>query len=144
MEISHRSKYSLCQLLEELNRTDATLLLEKHGIPTQDDWRRQPWILTVRDHLIEASAERVGNVLQELARTAGSFRNNVTPRHIFDERWDDLVLCLSLDGFVVPLDEYDRPLKCFVPIEPQLEGVNLSTTNFPPNSQSQLFQPRRK
>lgn len=126
MEISRRSKYSLCQLLEELNRTDATLLLEKHGISTQDQlesWRHQAWICTVRDHLIASPATRVGDLLQELGRTAGSLRNNVTPRHTFDERWEDLVMCLALDGFVIPRDEYDRPLKCFVPIEPQLEGV---------------------
>ncbi|WP_327209836.1 hypothetical protein [Rhizobium leguminosarum] len=126
MEISSRSKYSLCQLLEELNRSDATLLLEKHGIATQDDqsdWRHQPWIMTVRDHLFVASAERVGDLLQEFARTADAWRNNVSPRYVFDQRWEDLRMCLSLDGFFIPPNEYGQPLKCFVPTEPQLEGI---------------------
>ncbi|MBU4527613.1 MAG: hypothetical protein KUA43_11385 [Hoeflea sp.] len=126
MEISNRSKLSLCQLLEELNRTDARLLLEKHTIATQDDqgtWEHQPWIITVRDHLLAAPAKRVGDLLQELVRTNASWRNNVSPRYLFDERWEDLTMCLELDGFAILLDDYGRSQKHFSPVEPQLEGV---------------------
>ncbi|MGO4352587.1 hypothetical protein AB4Z25_11700 [Rhizobium sp. RAF36] len=126
MEISIRSKYSLCQLLEELNRTDVTLFLEKHGITPLDDnggWVPEPWVMTVRNWMLQAPASRIGDLLQELVRTAASWRNNVSPRYVFDERWEDLFLCLSLDGFAVALDEYGQPQKYLVPVEPKLDGI---------------------
>lgn len=126
MEISRRSKYSLCQLLEVLNRTDATLLLEKHGISTDDEgggWRQQAWALTIRDNVMAASGAAIGQVLQELLRTADTLRHDVSPRYTFDERWNDFQLCLRLDGFDVETNETYPPSKLFVPVEPQIEGV---------------------
>lgn len=127
MEISRRSKYALCQFLDVLNRTDATLLLEKHDLPTEDadaGWRHQAWVMTIRDHIVAAPATQIGEILNELIRTADTFRNDVSPRHVFDERWKELLLSLALDGFAVARDEYDRPMKQFVAVEPQIEGIH--------------------
>lgn len=127
MEISRRSKYALCQFLDVLNRTDATLLLEKHAIPTEDEeagWQQRPWFLIIRGHIIAAPARQIGEILQELLRTAETYRHDVSPRYVFDERWKEMLLCLALDGFVVAQDEYERPLKQFVAVEPQIDGIH--------------------
>ena len=48
---------------------------------------------------------------------------NINPRYTLDERWEDLKLCLELDGFRLETDILDNNLKRFVPIEPMIEGM---------------------
>ena len=51
-------------------------------------------------------------------------RTGVSPRRRFDERWQDLRLCLELDGYARERNEYDIELDRLVPIEPIIEGAD--------------------
>jgi len=55
-------------------------------------------------------------MLSKGARTQGSFRNRVTPRYVYDERWHDLCICVQLDGYILGDDKLIRA-------EPKLEGT---------------------
>lgn len=63
-----------------------------------------------------ATQEQLHSLLGEIARTRGDLRNQVTPRYRFDERWEDLQLCLRLDGYIVNQNGV-------VPVDPTIEGV---------------------
>lgn len=125
MNLSLRTKLSLCQLLILFERGQLVLLLEKHGISTEEiegRWPAESAALAVRQAVLQASAFDLGELVQELTRTRRSMRNSVNPRYRFDEHWDDLQRCLELDGYRQERDEYNRKLDHFVPIEPTIDG----------------------
>ncbi len=126
MNLSKRSKLSVCQFLALFNRDELVLLLGKYELPTDELESRmggQSVTAVLKVDILQASASQLGELVQELARTWGSLRNEISPRYRFDERWDDLCLCLNLDGYAMERDEYDRELGRFVPVEPMLEGA---------------------
>ncbi|RWD51629.1 MAG: hypothetical protein EOS75_31445 [Mesorhizobium sp.] len=124
MNLSYRSKLSLCQFLLLFQRDELALLLCKHGFSTDDvEYHQgQPLAAALRESVLQASARQVGELIQELARTNGSMRTNISPRYRFDERWDDLRLCLELDGYKFAVREHELKDR-FVPIEPMVEGA---------------------
>lgn len=132
MNLSKRSKLSLCQFLILFERGEPVTLLDKYDFfedeweyqnvsqyETQDELARQ-----LRKVVLRASPEQLGNLLEEMARTQDSLRSLVTPRYRFDERWDDLLTCLQMDGYVLKT-EYKGGVQCntFVPIDPAIEGA---------------------
>lgn len=126
MNLSKRAKLSLCQFLDLFERDSLVLLLDKYELPTDElESHRigQGVTPVVKEVVLEASASQLEELVQELARTQGSMRTEISPRYRFDERWDDLLLCLKLDGYAKERDEYDRELGRFVPVEPVLEGA---------------------
>lgn len=117
MNLSQRSKYSLCQFLDVLNGADVAILLEKHQVVPDDTFLQYgASLMRVRDAIMSAKVDAVSGLLQEVARTQKTFRAETNPRYKFDERWDDLTKCLELDGFV--LDGEEKPQ--FVSFDPEL------------------------
>jgi len=115
MKITSRSKYSLCQFLDLFERDVIEVLLEKYNIPIYSYFKRNLNQNDLKDSLIGADDSCIESLLDEIVRTRGDLRNRVSPRYRFDERWDDLISCLKLDGY-----EIER--KKINPIEPFIEG----------------------
>lgn len=114
MRFSTRTQISLCQLLLLFSYGELALLFEKHGLGTAE-WTPTT-IEELRSVLSGATPEQMASVLDEIIRTRWTLRSEVSPRYRFDERWDDLLRCLSLDGY--RLD--DRTL---VAADPAIEGA---------------------
>ena len=109
--ISERSELSLCQFLDLQPRPSLGVLLRKHGIDAEiHDLDSFAVIIQF------APPDQLRSLSSEVIRTRGDLRNQVTPRYRYDERWDDLVLCLLLDGYRVG----DSQL---VAVDPTIEGA---------------------
>lgn len=124
MNLSTRSKLSLCQFLCLFGSHEIILLLDKHGFQIGElEAQPDPMFIanTVQRHVENAPSTQLGELLQEIARTHNSMRANIYPRYKFDERWKDLELCLKLDGFRLETDILNH--NGFVPIEPMIEGM---------------------
>ncbi len=121
MNLGRRSRLSLCQLLLVLGYDEMLLLMNKYRLNTDElesSWRGLSKGEAVRDAVLRADLSSVSQLVEELARTRAGVRNNVSPRYRFDERWQDLTLCIELDLYVLGDDG-----NSFVPIEPVLEGA---------------------
>ena len=132
MNLSKRSKLSLCQFLTLFGRDDLILLLGKYGFSTdelENQWAGASIAAALREVVIPASASQLEGLIQELSRTRDSMRTGVSPRYHFDERWTDLRLCLELDGYAKERDEYEMEQDRFVPIEPIIEGAEAGSAS---------------
>ena len=126
MNLSRRSRLSLCQFVDLFNRDSLVVLFEKHGLRTGEllnQWGGTSVPPAVREAVLTASAEQIGNILAEALRTHGALRYQISPKYRFDERWNDLLLYLELDGYRRGYDEYGRETDTFVPSEPTIRGV---------------------
>ena len=126
MNLSHRSKLSLCQFLMLFGRDELIPLFGKFGLSTyeiENQWVSPSVAGPMRQAILWATTTQLGELVQELARTHNSMRAGVTPRYRFDERWKDLRLCLELDGYAKERDECDSELNRFVPTEPIIEDA---------------------
>ena len=128
MDISARSKFSLCQLLLLFEHDHVVLLLGKYGLPTEVLENRRGRLSSataIRDTVIDAFPSPLGELVQEIARTRATVRSRISPRYTFDERWQDFCRCLQLDNYGLARDEYGRELEGgqFAPIEPIIDGV---------------------
>ena len=118
--LSSRSFASLAQFLG-LQAPDAcAVLLQKHGVeyPTCSTN-----LIVLRDTLMQSDQHQMLSLLEEIARTEGNLRAPVTPKHRFDERWQDLVQCLLLDGYALgnkQLQTLDPSIGDAVPIDDDL------------------------
>ena len=120
--LSSRTKLSLCQYLYLQDRSFASVLLEKYGL---HDNYSVPFIDGLRSLLLSASEDRVHSLLAEVIRTQGDLRNRVSPRYRYDERWDDLVRCLHLDGYTIrdkDLVAADPTIEASPPLEDDLSS----------------------
>ena len=128
MNLSQRTKLSLCQFLIDVQgRDEIVLLLQKHGISTDDFEFGYPGRIpldAIKAVVLAAEHVQAGDLVQELARTCGAIRSSVSPRYKYDERWDDLCSCLQLDGYARGKDEHGRELGSFCAIEPELPGAS--------------------
>ena len=120
MVISKRTKLSLYQFLGLFLHQTQYMLLEKHGISFDDSYavgyRGYEPFLELESPLIES-------VIDEIARTSGDLRNEISPRYRFDERWSDLKKCLLLDGFKVEQNtvlKIDPSINLTEPVEDEL------------------------
>ena len=126
MNLSLRTRLSLAQLLALFGRDELALLLPKHGLAMHDlEYGLPPPLVSdlLKDAFLEAEPGQLGGLLEEVARTRGALRSTQSPKYPFDERWEDLRLCLELDGYMVERDEYGTELAHFVPIEPVIDGA---------------------
>ena len=86
--LTKRALISLSQYFALLDRDWIELLFNKHGIETPEDEDRDPsrmaLLNSIGDWLKRADAGRIENMLSEVVRTQGSFRNRVTPRYMYD------------------------------------------------------------
>jgi hypothetical protein len=127
MDVSTRSKFSLCQFLLLFERDEIVLLLGKYGLPTeglQSRWGGINRTTAIREAIVDAEPLPLGELVQEIAKTRRTMRSRISPRYSFDERWQDFNRCLQLDGYRLARDEYGRELDQFVPIEPIIDGAS--------------------
>ncbi len=131
MNLSERSKLSLCQFLCLLPQEELLTMLMKHGSQQEElltilmEHGSQPVALAgpVRQYVLAASASEIASLFDELLRTASTVRNSIpSPKYCYDERWGDLMGCLEIDGYVQEKDEYDRLIPKLVPIDPTIDG----------------------
>lgn len=66
--------------------------------------------------LTSATPNQIESLMAEVVRTQGSFRNNVSPRYVYDERWEDVRVCLQLDGYIIDQNQLRT-------IEPVVDGT---------------------
>jgi hypothetical protein len=126
MHLSTRSKFSLCQLLLLVDYDHVILLLSKYGVATEALEHRRGRLnpaITIRDTIMDAALEPLSELVQEIARTQATIRSRISPRYNFDERWQDFIRCLQLDGYGRARNEYGQELDQFAPIEPIIDGV---------------------
>lgn len=126
MKIGKRTRLSLCQFLPLLGRARIGIVFEKYDIPADaisGSWPNPSLEQAVVDAILGSSDTQVTEVLQELARTGGAIRSQVSPKVRYDESWADLQLSLQLDNIVWGKDEYGRQQNFFVSAEPAIDGV---------------------
>ena len=110
--LSHRSKVSFAQFLRMLSQSDFNSLLLKHEL-----YEGYECAATLEAFLPDAEEGRLLSMLEEILRTRSTLRSAVSPRYRFDERWEDLKICLLLDGI-----EIDERYTRIVAIDPTIEG----------------------
>jgi len=113
--ISNRTKLSLCQYLDMHALEFLELLFPKHGLTTGYPMSggKLYWI---QDLLNSATPEQIHSLLDEILRTQGDLRSRISPKYKHDERWDDLIRCLTLDGYKVKG-------KSLTAVDPTVEGA---------------------
>lgn len=97
--LSSRTIYSLAQYMALQDQDFAGALLSKHGL---NGWSVQITTQVLSDMvtaLKAASEEQLSGLLGEIARTQRDLRSRVNPKYRYDERFDDLLRCLELDGY---------------------------------------------
>jgi len=131
MNISDRSKYSLCQLLELFSDGKVATLLRKHGLPVDEleihsniNAQIDDVPASVRDEILRSPPTVIGNILEEIGRKHDSFRQKVAPRKSFDQHWQDLSMSLLLDGYrAEEIPEHGTVQYQFVRIDPAIHGI---------------------
>lgn len=115
MNLGKKSRFSLCQLLEEIGQEQAVFLLHKHDVTTREPWNGL-FLTWLKEIVLDASHDSLGSLLDELVRTHHAIRESTGWNQAsFDQRWDDLLHCLELNGYRV----VDAQL---IQIEPVVEG----------------------
>ena len=120
MIVTKRTKLSLCQFLDLYKQDVVDILLEKHGITTCGYSQTE-----ISEVLSEADHDSIESLIDELIRTNGDLRNRVSPRYRFDERWNDFLKCLLLDGFKVE----EKTILRLEPVIESTEAVEDDLTN---------------
>ena len=115
--LSKRTKISLAQFLGLLSQEDLVLLCEKHGVDAPNFAYAYDQQGAVRTWVEATSEQSLLQVLDEVVRTNNTIRSSISPKYRFDERWDDLVKCLALDGYLVA--KFERTLRA---VDPSIEG----------------------
>lgn len=113
MVLTKRTKYSLAQFLDLFDAAVGLTLLEKYDISLGWGGYKQ---IAISETLLRTDNAKLGHLVEEIVATNKHLKNKVTPKYSFDERWQDLMKCLLLDGYRVEQGS-------IIKIEPFLEGV---------------------
>lgn len=115
--ISNRSKLSLIQFLSLFDRDFFELSLKKYF--SFEAHNPIEYLGTDIDilqrYILDATADEIKILLNEIILTEGDLRNRVSPHCRFKGRWDELVRCIYLDGYKIE----DRQI---IPLDPSIEG----------------------
>ncbi len=99
MNISKRTKMSLAQFLGLFDNETRNTFFDKYDIPYKDDWNTP---ISLQEVILQIDIQSsIASILEEVAKTQRCLRSKISPRCTFDERWEDLIDCLLLDGFKV-------------------------------------------
>ena len=126
--ISNRTRSSLCLYLSLHNPADVRILLDRHGIAMDNLLIRgmtyTPYVTDgLRSSILAATSEQLLDLLEGFVKTSGDLRSRISPRYRHEERWEDLVRCLLLDGYRVEdkrLILMDPSIKEVEPLEDDL------------------------
>lgn len=121
---STRTKLSLCQYLSLQTPMFLAILLQKHGIGISADYVPPDVLLTLISlALAEASPEQIQSLLEEIIRTSRDLRRRLNSKQQYDDRWEDLLHCLQLDGYKIDgrrLVSFDPTIAASPPIDDDL------------------------
>lgn len=112
MNLSIRTRYSLCQFLGILDTEKVSVLFGKYSIDVYD-CRQETLSETIRD----LDSNSLSSLVTEVVETKKSLRTDISPKIIFDERFHDFEKCLLLDGYRI--EEHQNTL---VSVEPTIDG----------------------
>ena len=115
MILSQRSRISLIQYLVLQPEGSLSSLFQKHGLPQLNFRAYRGKEEVVGESLSKVAPEQLDSLLAEIARTQGNLRYAVSPRYLYEERWEDLLRCLELDGH-----RFEE--KRFIPVDPTIQG----------------------
>ena len=126
--ISNRTRSSLCLYLSLHNPADVRILLDRHGIAMDNLLIRgmtyTPYVTDgLRSSILAATSEQLLDLLEGFVKTSEDLRSRISPRYRHEERWEDLVCCLLLDGYRVEdkrLILMDPSIKEVEPLEDDL------------------------
>jgi len=109
MILNLRTKISLSQLLDKFDYSQINILFEKHSLSC-DCFN----ITHIKDVL---TTENIISLIQEIVSTKRELRSRISPKYIFEERWDDFEKCLLLDGYKI------NDNNTVSSIEPSVDGI---------------------
>ena len=116
--LSNRTKISLAQFLALQTDGAIALLCEKHGVEAPRFDYFPDRLSAFRGWLSKATEDPVMAILDEIIRTHSTVRAHVSPKYMFDERWEDLVRCLKLDGYHI-----DMSARTIRPVDPTIPAA---------------------
>lgn len=127
MALSIRTRMSLVQYLLEFTPSDVRVLFKKHGLISTDS----PYFPQGREPLSELYEHLAATTTEEMLQP---LLDEIAFRHTIDDewskqvmmRWQDLVRCMALDGFIREVDEFERPTGRWVRTDPIIEGADFS------------------
>lgn len=108
MNLSNRTKISLVQLLDVFEKVEVKILFEKYSISSN--------CRNTEDIKYAVLSKNLQELIKELILAKQTFRNKITPKYTFDERWNDFEKCLFLDGYKIQNN-------AIILIEPTIDGV---------------------
>jgi len=108
--LTNRTKISLTQYLDLQEYQYLNLLFEKYSL-----YSNCINIKDVKDTLTNSSSD-ISLLISEIVLTRQALKENVKSKTSFNERWDDLVKCLLLDG-------YNIENNSLISIEPIIDGI---------------------
>lgn len=109
MILNLRTKISLAQLLNKIQYQEINVIFEKHGLSADCHD-----LESIKDVV---TTEAIVSLIQEFVLTRRGFRNSISPKYTFDERWDDFEKCLLLDGYKI------NENNSISSIEPSVDGI---------------------
>lgn len=109
MILNLRTKISLSQLLDKFDYSQINILFKKHSLSS--DCAN---ITDIKDVL---TTENIISLIQEIVLTKRELRSRISPKYVFDERWDDFEKCLLLDGYKI------NENNTISSIEPSVDGI---------------------
>lgn len=108
MNLSNRTKISLVQLLDVFEKVEVKILFEKYSISSN--------CRNTEDIKYVVLSKNLQELIKELILAKQTFRNKITPKYTFEERWNDFEKCLFLDGYKIQNN-------AIILIEPTIDGV---------------------
>lgn len=97
--VGSRSRASLAQFLELQQFQYCMVFLDKHGI--YSSFGSANLLLGLHQSLGSVSHQQMLTLLEEIVRTENDLKSRVSPKYRFTERWEDLIKCLLLDGYLL-------------------------------------------
>ena len=108
MNLSNRTKISLVQLLDVFEKVEVKILFIKYSISSN--------CRNTEDIKHAVLSNNLQELIKELILAKQTFRNKITPKYTFEERWNDFEKCLFLDGYKIQNN-------AIILIEPTIDGV---------------------
>ena len=93
MNLSNRTKISLVQLLDVFEKVEVKILFIKYSISSN--------CRNTEDIKHAVLSNKLQELIKELILAKQTFRNKITPKYTFEERWNDFEKCLFLDGYKI-------------------------------------------